>query len=175
MEKHLIDRRIVQMEAEGVKFVNNGDDVTGGPIDYMCREFYGWLLSRGVSQEEVFWIGANDDVSSVARSDSINAGRWSTQFGIANRGSVGGGSPLISVSRSPAQEEVFWIGANGDVSRSARNDGLNNGNWLPQAGLAVPASVRAGSPVMVLSRAPSLSEVFWIGANGDVSTIVAER
>jgi glutamate synthase (NADPH/NADH) small chain len=47
MEKHLIDRRIQQMEAEGVKFVTNAHVGPGVPVDYLRREFDAILLAGG--------------------------------------------------------------------------------------------------------------------------------
>jgi glutamate synthase (NADPH/NADH) small chain len=50
MEKHLIDRRIAQMEAEGVKFVTNAHVGPGVKIDDLRREFDAILLSGGAEQ-----------------------------------------------------------------------------------------------------------------------------
>ena len=47
MEKHLIDRRIAQMEAEGVKFVTNAHVGPGVKVDYLRREFDAILLAGG--------------------------------------------------------------------------------------------------------------------------------
>src|SRR4029077_10807441 len=47
MEKHLIDRRIQQMEAEGVKFVTKAHVGPGVPVDYLRREFDAILLAGG--------------------------------------------------------------------------------------------------------------------------------
>jgi glutamate synthase (NADPH/NADH) small chain len=47
MEKHLIDRRIRQMEAEGVKFVTKAHVGPGVPVDYLRREFDAILLAGG--------------------------------------------------------------------------------------------------------------------------------
>jgi glutamate synthase (NADPH/NADH) small chain len=47
MEKHLIDRRIHQMEAEGVKFVTKAHVGPGVPVDYLRREFDAILLAGG--------------------------------------------------------------------------------------------------------------------------------
>ncbi len=47
MEKHLIDRRIAQMTAEGVKFVTNAHVGPGVKIDYLRREFDAILLAGG--------------------------------------------------------------------------------------------------------------------------------
>jgi glutamate synthase (NADPH) small chain len=50
MEKHLIDRRIAQMEAEGVKFVTNAHVGPGVKVDYLRREFDAMLLAGGAEQ-----------------------------------------------------------------------------------------------------------------------------
>ena len=126
-------------------------------------------LLRMPGLEEIFWIGANGDVSSNYRADGVDGGRWQHQFGIALPGSVRAGSPLVPLLRMPGLEEIFWIGANGDVSCNWRSDNADNGRWHDQAGLALPGSVRADSPLIVLSRNPKQEEIFWIGANGDVS------
>jgi glutamate synthase (NADPH/NADH) small chain len=47
MEKHLIDRRIAQLEAEGVKFVTNAHVGPGVKVDYLRREFDAILLAGG--------------------------------------------------------------------------------------------------------------------------------
>jgi glutamate synthase (NADPH/NADH) small chain len=47
MEKHLIDRRIRQMEGEGVKFVTQAHVGPGVPVDYLRREFDAILLAGG--------------------------------------------------------------------------------------------------------------------------------
>src|SRR5215467_6024160 len=128
------------------------------------------LLSRKPSLEEVFWIGANGDVSSTWRADDFKDGQWQPQFGIASAGSVRDDSPLILLSRKPSQEEVFWIGANGDVSSTWRADDFKDGHWQPQFGIALPGSVRDDSPLVTIARTPQREDVFWIGANGDVSS-----
>ena len=47
MEKHLIDRRIAQMEAEGVKFVTNAHVGAKVKVDTLRREFDAILLAGG--------------------------------------------------------------------------------------------------------------------------------
>jgi hypothetical protein len=128
------------------------------------------VLSRTPQQEELFWIGANGDVSTTWRSDVLDSGQWHQQFGIAFPGSVRPGGPLIATAREPGQEDTFWFGANGDVSTTWRNDGIDEGRWHQQIGIAFPGSVRADSPLAVLNRDPHQQDIFWIGANGDVST-----
>jgi hypothetical protein len=127
-------------------------------------------LSRDPSHEEVFWIGADGDVSSNWRNDNLDNGAWHTQFAIAFPNSVRGDSPLVAISRSPSHEEVFWIGADGGVSSTWRDDNVDNGAWHPQFSIALPNSVRAGSPLVAISRNPHQVEVFWIGAGGDISS-----
>ncbi len=128
------------------------------------------VFARSPQIEETFWVGANGDVSSTWRADDVDNGNWHQQFGIAFPGSVRAGSPLVPLLRVPGQEEMFWIGANGDVSSTWRNDNVDNGNWHQQFGIAFPNSARADSPLVVFARSPQIEEVFWIGANGDVSS-----
>ena len=127
-------------------------------------------LLRAPGQEEMFWIGANGDVSSTWRNDNVDTGRWHQQFGIAFPNSVRGDSPLVIFARSPQIEEAFWVGANGDVSSTWRADNVDNGSWHQQFGIAFPNSVRGDSPLVVFARSPQVEEVFWVGANGDVSS-----
>src|SRR4029077_3800185 len=47
MEKHGIDRRIAQMEAEGVEFVTNAHIGSGTTIDDLQKEFQAVLLTIG--------------------------------------------------------------------------------------------------------------------------------
>jgi hypothetical protein len=123
----------------------------------------------------VFWIGANGDVSSNWQNDTIDGGRWHQQFGIAFPGSVRADSPLWVLNRHPEQQDAFWIGANGDVSSNWQNNNIDGGRWHQQFGIAIPGSVRPGSPLVVRNRYPQQQDVLWIGANGDVSSQLAER
>ena len=51
MEKHLIDRRIGQMQAEGVKFIGSMRTVGGNvPVEDLRREFDAILLAGGAEQ-----------------------------------------------------------------------------------------------------------------------------
>ena len=50
MEKHLIDRRIEQMRAEGVKFQTNAHVGRNVPVEDLRREFDAILLAGGAEQ-----------------------------------------------------------------------------------------------------------------------------
>jgi len=50
MEKHLIDRRVVQMQAEGVKFVVKAHVGGNTPVEDLRREFDAILLAGGAEQ-----------------------------------------------------------------------------------------------------------------------------
>jgi glutamate synthase (NADPH/NADH) small chain len=50
MEKHLIDRRIAQMRAEGVEFVTNAHVGGNVPVEEMRREYDAILLAGGAEQ-----------------------------------------------------------------------------------------------------------------------------
>jgi glutamate synthase (NADPH/NADH) small chain len=50
MEKHLIDRRLVQLRAEGVKFETNAHVGANVPVEDLRREFDAILLSGGAEQ-----------------------------------------------------------------------------------------------------------------------------
>jgi len=108
--------------------------------------------------EEAFWTGADGDVSSTWRDDNADGGKWHQQFGIALPNSARAGSPLVVISRKPSAEEVFWLGAEGDVSSTWRDDNADGGKWHQQFGIALPNSARAGSPLVVISRQPRLWE-----------------
>src|SRR6516162_6656496 len=73
-------------------------------------------------------------------------------------------SRFIATAREPGQEDIFWIGANGDVSTTWRNDGIDGGNWHQQVGIAFPSSVRPDAPLIATAREPGQMDVFWIGA-----------
>jgi hypothetical protein len=73
-------------------------------------------------------------------------------------------SRFIATAREPGQEDIFWIGANGDVSTTWRNDGIGGGNWHQQVGIAFPSSVRPDAPLIATAREPGQMDVFWIGA-----------
>jgi len=120
--------------------------------------------------EEVFWIGADGDVSSTWRDDNVDNGAWHPPFAIAILNSVRTDSPLVAISRNPWQVEVFWIGADGNVGSTWQNDNVDKGAWHPPFAVASPNSARGDSPLVAISRNPSHEEVFWIGADGDVSS-----
>jgi len=50
MEKHLIDRRLEQMRAEGVKFQTNAHVGQNVPVEHLRKEFAAILLSGGAEQ-----------------------------------------------------------------------------------------------------------------------------
>src|SRR5262249_12113521 len=50
MEKHLIDRRLEQMRAEGVRFEINAHVGGNVPVEDLCREFHAILLAGGAEQ-----------------------------------------------------------------------------------------------------------------------------
>jgi glutamate synthase (NADPH/NADH) small chain len=50
MEKHLIDRRVKQMQGEGVKFVTNAHVGKSVPVEDLQREFDAMLLAGGAEQ-----------------------------------------------------------------------------------------------------------------------------
>ena len=50
MEKHLIDRRVKQMQGEGVKFVTNAHVGKTVPVEDLQREFDAMLLAGGAEQ-----------------------------------------------------------------------------------------------------------------------------
>src|SRR5258708_39294365 len=52
MEKHLIDRRMRQMEAEGVRFVTNAHVGRNIPVDDLRREYDALLLTGGAERSE---------------------------------------------------------------------------------------------------------------------------
>jgi len=82
----------------------------------------------------------------------VDNGAWHQQFGIARPNSARAGSPLVAVSRNPHQVEVFWVGADGDVSSTWQNDNVDKGAWHQQFAIAFPNTVRAGSSLVAISR-----------------------
>ncbi|HVN84498.1 MAG TPA: glutamate synthase subunit beta [Candidatus Binatia bacterium] len=50
MEKHLVDRRMKQMEAEGVSFITNADIGVNVPVDTLRKEFDAIALCGGATQ-----------------------------------------------------------------------------------------------------------------------------
>jgi hypothetical protein len=128
------------------------------------------VINRTPQQQDAFWIGANGDVSSNWQNDTVDGGGWHQQIGIAVPGSVRADSLLIVIARVPEHLDVFWVGVNGDVSYNWWDANIDNGNWHQQIGIAVPGSVRPGSPLVVMARTPDHLDVFWIGADGDVSS-----
>src|SRR3984893_3778773 len=128
-------------------------------------------MHRNSFVDEVFWIGLNGDISTNWRDDRANNGSWQpSPSAIALPGSARADSPLVSINHTPEHEELFWVGADGDVSSTWRDDGVDNGNWHAQFALAPAGSVRPGSPLVVMHRNSYVDELFWIGANGDIST-----
>jgi hypothetical protein len=95
---------------------------------------------------------------------------WSQQAGIAFPGSTRLASPLVALSRTPRQEDVFWVGLNGDVSNTWRNDNVDNGIWHQQIGIAAPNSVRPNSPLVALGRTPNSMDVFWFPGDNSVAS-----
>ena len=127
-------------------------------------------LLRMPGLEEIFWIGANGDVSCNWLSDSTDNGRWHDQVGLTPPGSVRADSPLIVFSRSPQRVDVFWIGVNGSIYNIWRDDDINRGVWQSAKAISLVGTARKGSPIIVFARARSLLEIFWHGEDGGVSS-----
>src|SRR2546422_917118 len=104
-------------------------------------------MDRTSNHLDVFWEGANGDVSSTLWDGNLDNGRWHQQFGIAFPNSVRAGSPLTVVARTPDHLDVFWVGAISDVSSTWWDGNLDNGRWNQQVGSALPDSVSPGSPL----------------------------
>jgi glutamate synthase (NADPH) small chain len=60
MEKHLIDRRMKQMQGEGVKFVTNAHVGKGAPVEDLQREFDAMLLAGGAEQPRDLVVPGRD-------------------------------------------------------------------------------------------------------------------
>jgi len=60
MEKHLIDRRMKQMQGEGVKFVTNAHVGKSAPVEDLQREFDAMLLAGGAEQPRDLVVPGRD-------------------------------------------------------------------------------------------------------------------
>jgi len=60
MEKHLIDRRMKQMQGEGVKFDTNAHVGKGAPVEDLQREFDAMLLAGGAEQPRDLAVPGRD-------------------------------------------------------------------------------------------------------------------
>ena len=60
MEKHLIDRRMKQMQGEGVKFVTNAHVGKGAPVEDLQQEFDAMLLAGGAEQPRDLVVPGRD-------------------------------------------------------------------------------------------------------------------
>ena len=60
MEKHIIDRRLEQISAEGVKFVTNAEVGKNVPVDDLLREFNAIVLAGGSEQPRDLSIAGRD-------------------------------------------------------------------------------------------------------------------
>lgn len=58
--------------------------------------------------------------------------------------------PIESIIDS--HEGVFWVGADGGVSSTRRDDNVDKGAWHPPFAIAPPDSARAGPPLVAISR-----------------------
>jgi hypothetical protein len=125
-------------------------------------------VSREAGYLDIFWIGPDGGISVAS---------WDVREGWAYRASIDpavpsgvarSGSPLAAVSRYGNLLDVFWIGTEGEIAWASWSV---QGGWSYQTSILPTSSLRADSPLAAVARRqPNLMDVFWIAADGSVST-----
>ena len=90
---------------------------------------------------------------------------WRRPFPIAPGGFAHRGA-VTAVARTPDHLDVFWVGADGNISTTFWHKGQNWAAPFPIApkGFASPGAVTA------VARTPDQLDVFWVGADGNDTT-----
>lgn len=98
---------------------------------------------------------------------SMGVPQWHT-FGISPSNAARAGTPMISVSRSPDQVDVFYFTPDGGINSvwwSAKE-----GKWSAPYNVAPAGAARADSSLAGFSRAPGNMDIFWITPKGEIAT-----
>ena len=129
-------------------------------------------VSRTPNHLDVFWIGPDGAIASTWWDSAPKCG-WGDHlpFPITPPGAAGDGSGLSSVSRSPYQVDVFWVGKDGAIGSTWWNTapGQSWGDHQPFAA-APPGSAAPGSAVASAGRTPNHLDVFWVGPDGAIAS-----
>ena len=72
------------------------------------------------------------------------------------------------VSRDIYRLDVFWVAPDGGVAANYWDAYVNKGAWGVPVPLTNPGLVRLGSPIVSVCRTSENTDLFWIGADGQV-------
>ncbi|MER9420096.1 hypothetical protein NKI95_29830 [Mesorhizobium sp. M0306] len=129
------------------------------------------LASRDIYRLDVFWTAADGSVAASYWDAYINRGIWGLAIPLSNPNLVRLNSPIMAVARTSENNDLFWIGGDGQVWSQWHAVGANGNEWnLPFALPGVPAGdvpAPAGK-LAVVSRVSDQLDLFWIGADGAV-------
>ena len=125
-----------------------------------------------LSPQQIFYIGANGGLYTAAGTfgpgafDSGNA-TWEGPTAIGPAGLAPSGATITSLSRGPAENDLFFIGNNGALYTASQ---VNNGNWTAPQAISATGLAAPGSSVTAPVRSTLEEDVFFVGSNGTLYT-----
>jgi hypothetical protein len=134
--------------------------------------------ARNFTQEDVFWVGSDGGVWTTSET---NDGPWQyNPWEITHPaqtpqydGMPGGG--IAAAARYAAQEDVFWVGSDGQVVTTFET----NGPWQNPLAITIAGQAMYGGGIAAAVRGVydgppggpgGQEDVFWVGGNGRVMT-----
>ncbi len=99
-------------------------------------------VSRTQLRLDVFFVGIDGAVGSVAWEAGVNSDKWSEGFPVTKPGAARDASPLAVASRTPQRLDLFFIGTDGAVGSVAWEAGVNSDNWSDGFPVTKPGAAR---------------------------------
>ena len=130
------------------------------------------VVSRSPATVDAFRLDPSGAVVTAGWSGQVAPPTTHSFTPICPAGSARPGSPLVALSRTPHNLDVFWVGTDGAITTAWWDQDVT-GEWTdhPPFGVTGPAVVQARPPGWPRSAAwPVHIDLFWVGGDGSIQT-----
>jgi hypothetical protein len=124
------------------------------------------VLSRAKAHMDLFWIGTDGAIHSMAW--SLPGNKWTAPAAITPAGAARAASSLAASSREANSMHVFWIATNGAVETVGWTQAAK---WDKPAAITPANAARGGSTLATTPRTASEVHVFYVGADDAVHSV----
>lgn len=132
------------------------------------------VTSRVPPRCDVFFVGSDDAIASVAWELGVDGDAWSRGFPVTKPGAARSDSPLAVLARTPHRLDVFFAGNDGAIGSVAWEAGVNDNAWSDGFPVTKPGAARPNSPLAAVSRTPPRLDVFYVGNDGAIGSVAWE-
>ena len=147
---------------------------TGGLTLPLSKRVANSSPARTPNRLDVFFVGQDGAIASVAWEAGVNNNAWSDGFPVTKPGAVRTDSPIVAIPRTPNRLDVFFVGQDGAIGSVAWEGGVNDNAWSDGFGITRPGAARAGSGLTCASRTSNRLDVFFVGQDGAIASVAWE-